>query len=112
MYIDKLIDLIKELNFKPIKFRLKIKDRDENLIWEDWIINPTGNYIETGSTGPNNINKIEYIEINTIEEKSIGKLVPKKLINHNLEIIKMIEYKNINFKKDGDIIKIEIHLFY
>ncbi|MBB6372113.1 DUF6678 family protein [Chryseobacterium shigense] len=108
MNTDNLFELIKELNSQPVKFRLKLKNKDKNLTWEDWIINPTGNYIETGQTGPNIINKIEYIEINPIEEKNIGKLVPKKMINHSLEIIKIIESKNINFKQCENTIKIEI----
>lgn len=110
MEADNLIDLIKELNLKPIKFRIKIRNKTKNLTWEDWIINPSGNYIETGSTGPNNINEIEYIEINTLEEKNVGKLIPKKTMNHNLEIIKIIEHRNINFKKCEDIIKIELQI--
>jgi hypothetical protein len=103
-----LFELLKELNVLPIKFRLKLKNIDKNLTWEDWIINTTGNYIETGSTGPNIIDNIEYIEINPIEEKEIGKLVPKKIINHNLNIIQSIESKHINFKLCENIIKIEL----
>ncbi|MFB9077954.1 DUF6678 family protein [Flavobacterium procerum] len=109
MKTDNLLELIKELNAQPIKFRLKLRNKDKNLTWEDWIINTTGTYIETGHTGPNTIDKIEYIEINPIEEKDIGKLVPKRMINHTLEIIKIIENRNINFEQCENTIKIELY---
>ncbi|WP_243346979.1 DUF6678 family protein [Parabacteroides sp. FAFU027] len=101
------IPLIKKyLSGKPWQYRLKLADRDISSNWSKWILNPSGEYIETENSEPVLISEIEWIEINPIENKKIGRLVPDKTINHSSEICQMLDNLNIEYCVDNGIVKI------
>jgi len=58
--------------------------------WSQWI-KPSDNYFETEKQGPYSTGNIDWIEVNPIEERQQGKLVPVKQINHTDTIVKWLE---------------------
>lgn len=65
------------------------------------------NYIEIPFTGPIENKKLKWIEINPIEEKFIGRLVPSKRIDHTKELIENLNFNKINFNYENEFVKIE-----
>lgn len=74
--------------------------------WSPWITNVTGHYLDNEAT-PLHIDDILAIQINPIEDKHIGRLVPNKLINHTEGLLKILQKAEIDFYISGGIIVIK-----
>ncbi|MEO6252016.1 MAG: DUF6678 family protein [Ferruginibacter sp.] len=74
----------------PCTYRLKIKNESLDAAWSTWLGHPSDTYIEAACQGPYSINDIEWVEINPVEKKRIGKLVPDKEFDHSEEIIRLL----------------------
>jgi len=87
--IDLFIYAIKK---QTVTYRLKIKNESIVQGWSHWLIQPSESYIEAAAQGPYSIDDIEWLEINPIEKKVQGTLIPAKEIDHTEEIIKLLEW--------------------
>jgi hypothetical protein len=92
---------------KPWQYRLKLVDKDFPSNWSKWIINPSGNYVETETSEPILISEIDWIEINPIESKRIGKLVADKKIDHSSEICRLLDSLIVEYLMDNGMIRIK-----
>lgn len=100
----KIIELIKLTKNTSVKYR--IIDIDNEIgCWNDWLSNPTGRYLDYGKK-PIPYSEVKKIEIDPVEDKYIGKLVPNKLIDHTKEITNILNSLRIEFKIIGRIITI------
>jgi hypothetical protein len=90
---EKIVELIEKFNCK-----VRIRYKNEKFSsWNNYILFPEKNYIEVDY--PLSINEILGIEINTINKKDIGKLIPEEIENNfekfALELMKFgIDYNN------------------
>jgi len=50
--------------------------------WSQWVILPVPGYIEASSYGPVPLREIDWIELDPIEQRPIGRLVPAQIIDH------------------------------
>ena len=104
-YYFKAIDLfIHAIHKKPYTYRLKIKNETPDEGWSKWLSSPTDNYLEAEVQGPYSFNDIEWIEIDPIEKRKEGRLVPVKEIDHTSVIIKLLEGISFPFMTNGRII--------
>jgi hypothetical protein len=87
--IDLFIYAIKKY---PVTYRLKIKNEPVVPAWSDWLIQPTDSYIEAAAQGPYAVDAIEWLEINPIETRTEGKIIPANEIDHTEAIIKLLEW--------------------
>lgn len=86
--IDLFLSAVKK---KLCTYRLKIKNELLDAPWSTWLGHPSDTYIEAACQGPYSIKDIEWVEINPVEKKWMGKLVPVKEVDHSEEIIKLLE---------------------
>jgi hypothetical protein len=87
------------------KIRVKWSEADEPTIWENWIISPTDHYVETGSLGPVPMREVEWIEVDTVELRYIGRLVGHRKVEHLAELIQVFEEKSIEFQQIGQCLR-------
>jgi len=104
--LDTLKEIIDNSNCE-VRFNWFYDPGFELTEWVDYFSIPADNYIEIPFTGPIEISSLKWIEINPIEKKIIGRLVPPKKINHTKELIDSFNSHKIGFTFNGELIKIE-----
>ena len=102
---DKITEMIKLMKNISVEYRV-IDNNNEVWHWNNWLSNPTGQYLDFGLE-PKPYRNIEIIEINPFENKYIGKLVPNKLIDHTKEIINIMQTLKIEFEISETLIRIK-----
>jgi len=72
--------------------------------WDTRDIIPTNGYVELPVHGPVLASDILWFEIDPVERRRVGKLVPDKLIDHTGEIRMELDQLNFEFETvDGNI---------
>lgn len=107
-YFDNVERFIYAVKAHPYTYNLKIKNELPASVWSNWIIKPSDNYFETEMQGPYLDSDIEWIEVNPVEERKEGRLVPVNEINHTNEIVKELEELSIPYMIVEEIIRIYI----
>ncbi len=93
---------------KPFTYRLKIKNEPLVDDWSSWLCLPSGSYIEAEAQGPYSIKAIEWIDINSVENRREGKLVEEIKLDPTEEIIKLLNYLSFPFITTDGIISVYI----
>ena len=86
--IDLFIYAVKK---QPYTYRFKIKNQTLDGRWSNWLGRPSDTYIEAEAQGTYSKDHIEWIEINPVEKRVVGKFIPEKEFDHSEEIIKLLE---------------------
>jgi hypothetical protein len=86
--IDLFMYAVKKI---PCRYRLKIKNEALDAAWSNWLGHPSDTYLEAENQGPYSIKNIEWIEIDPVESRRIGRLVPDKKIDHTEPLIKLLD---------------------
>ena len=101
----KIEAIVKEM---PISVRVKLKD-EALTDWSSWLTFPSDGYGEIKSYGPFRIVDAEYIELNPIEIKKIGRLVPEKKVNHTEAVAAALLKAEIPYTmKESDVFRLYI----
>lgn len=98
--------LISKLRNKPWTYRLKIVQQPVIQEWSNWLISPTETYLETEKQGPYPMTQIEWIDINPIEIREVGKLFSPIKKDHSTEIAAMLSSKGFIYKKVEHLFRI------
>jgi len=111
--LEKIISLIERYpkHNLDVKFRVQTKaDCDEkyqNYIggsgWKNWLGNPTETYIDFGYE-PTPHRMIKQIQINPIEERNMGRLIPSKVLNHTKEVCELLDEIKIKYEMQNVLI--------
>ena len=64
-----------------IDTRAKFKQDDTPSKW-GWFLVPVPGYVESSAYGPVPTREVEWIELDPIEQRHIGRLVPPQIIDH------------------------------
>jgi hypothetical protein len=104
--IAKLKKLVESKN-KGWAFRLKVTSGEAPTVWSRFFISPSDSYIETDA-GPVPIRDIEYIDINPIEYRYVGRLVADKPYDHSGEIKMLLDDIGISYSQDDSFIRIRL----
>jgi hypothetical protein len=107
-YFDNVERFIYAVKAQPYTYNLKIKSESLAATRSNWIIKPSENYFETEKQGPYAVNDIEWIEVNPVEERREGRLVPAKLIDHTDAIVKVLKDLSIPHMIVEEIIRVYI----
>lgn len=105
-YFDHVERFMYAVKAQPYTYNLKIINESPAATWSNRIIKPGENYYETEMQGPYAVSNIEWIEVNPVEERKEGRLVPAKMIDHTNEIIKILEDLSIPYMIVGAIIRV------
>jgi len=103
-YFNAVELFIHTIKKQPYTYRLKIKEQSLDAAWSNWLIDPGDNYIEAENQGPYSIDDIEWVEINPVEKRSMGKLIAEKEIDHSEEMIKLLDYLSFPYIQSGQTI--------
>ncbi|WP_459213105.1 DUF6678 family protein [Aquimarina rhabdastrellae] len=109
-----MLDIIKKTILNtgcPIRFNWYY---DPDLEVSEWVNSfefPTKGYIEIPTVGPIKITQWEWLEINSIQKKVIGRLTPVKEVNHSLEVKRSLDEGKIVYKETSGGYKIENPFF-
>jgi len=107
-YFDNIERFIYAAKAKPYTYNLKIKNQSLAVAWSNWIIKPTDHYFEIERQGLYAVSSIEWIEVNPVEERKEGRLVPVKEINHTDEIAQLLEELTIPYMIVEGVIRMYI----
>lgn len=75
--------------------------------WSKWLGFPSNSYGEVMGYGPFLIKEVQYIEINPVEKRKLGRLLPEKKIDHSKELEEFLIYTGIPFQRISGIYRIE-----
>ena len=105
--LEKILNFIELYGQKSLgaKFRVQTRsncdEKYRNYIggsgWNNWLGNPAGTYIDFGYE-PTPHRMIKQIQINPMEERNMGKLMPSRVINHTKEICEILEVSKIDYE--------------
>lgn len=65
--------------------------------WSKWLGLPVDGYAELEATGPFLIRDVVLVEVNPIERKYLGRLLPDREIDHSIELREALKNKKIKF---------------
>ncbi len=105
-----MLNIIKDIldkNKCKIRFHWYYDPDFETSEWVNSFSFPVEGYIEPMSVGPIKITQWKWLEIDPIEKRKIGRLIPEKEINHTKEIIDTLKDNEIDSFYDGHLIKIK-----
>lgn len=106
--LERIKKFIDDKNCKT-RFKVEYESESELTDWADYFTFPTDGYLEIPGFGPYKLNKVKWIEIDTIEEKRIGRLVSPKKINHIEVFQQYLNEEKISYCVEDSIIKIELN---
>lgn len=92
---------------RPWQYRLKVKDELLPGKWSQMLIHPTPGYIEV-EEGPYSLRQIEWIDINPMELRKEGRLMPLKEVDHTVEIVKLLNDLGIHFLITEGVVRITL----
>ena len=69
--------------------RTKFRDEPTPSRW-GWFLVPVQGYVESSAYGPLPVREVEWVEIDPIEQRHIGRLVPPKIIDHTAELLQQL----------------------
>ncbi|WP_299244169.1 DUF6678 family protein [uncultured Aquimarina sp.] len=107
MNFTELSALLDEFYEKPWKFRMKLFSMDYPTNWQSAIWSPTDNYIENHSC-LTQFSDLENIEINPIEDRYIGRLVPNRIYDHSQEVFDILKVHTVEYKIQQNLILIKV----
>ena len=87
------------LKSSPCRVRVKWSRDFEPSQWADVIYIPTSRYLETGFLGPVPMREVEWVEVDTIEIRYVGRLVRELRIDHADNLIQVCREKAIKFQQ-------------
>ncbi|WP_324678810.1 DUF6678 family protein [Hymenobacter sp. GOD-10R] len=90
--LKKVSDLIVKTN---CSVRLKVIDNSEPERWGGMVGFPSMNYLEIN--GPVHVGEIEWLDIDPIEVKHIGRLVKPKIIDHQDSLSSSLEEVGLEY---------------
>ena len=99
-YLNQLLDL-------KVKLRVKTNFLEEPSEWVEWITVPSPGYLEIPRVGPFKMSDLEWIEVDPIEVKKIGRLVKPKLLDHTASVRNIMESNGIQSNLTGSYFRIE-----
>ena len=90
-----------------MRFRPKILNQDLEESWGNWMFIPAEGYVEFERFGPIRISDLEWLDIDPIEVKRIGRLVPDRRIDHSDVLLQLLSQVNQPFEKYGGKIRLK-----
>lgn len=60
-----------------------------------WFLVPVLGYVESSAYGPLSVREVEWVEIDPIEQRHIGRLVPPQIIDHTAELLQQLAVHGI-----------------
>ncbi|GGF05969.1 DUF6678 family protein [Hymenobacter cavernae] len=103
MKIKPVIDAIDGLG---CQFRLKLSADLEPESWGQMLISPVDNYVEIN--GPWPLREVEWIEVNPIVKKHIGRLVKPQVIDYTSRIATRLNEQCVSFSIEDGMIRVPI----
>lgn len=95
--MKKQVEIINTILADKLSCRIKITTEDEPSNWSNWITIPDVGYIEISGFGPIKTDLIEWIEINPVEKKVLGRLIKPKFIDHFEDVRDQLNTWGIDF---------------
>jgi hypothetical protein len=74
--------------------RAKFKQDETPSKW-GWFIVPVPGYVESSAYGPVPSREVEWVEIDPIEQRRIGRLVPPHIIDHTPALLQQLAVQGI-----------------
>jgi hypothetical protein len=91
---------------------IRIVLRDETVTeWSNWLRFPSKGYGEILRHGPFLIRDVLYLEIDSIEVRTLGRLLPKKEIDYSEDLKATLVEAGIEFQRYGSVFRIKNDCF-
>jgi hypothetical protein len=74
--------------------------------WSSWLIQPSNSYVEVELQGPYALHQIEWIDIDPIEKRQVGKLVATAVIDHTEVVLQLLQDSAIHYITIDKLVRI------
>jgi hypothetical protein len=88
MKAEEVIELLNSRFF--VDTRAKLKGAVIPSKWGTWFLIPVPNYVEASTYGPVPTREVEWIELDPIVQRPIGRLVPPQIMDHTPELLQQL----------------------
>jgi hypothetical protein len=93
----KAAEVIELLNSRfLVATRAKLKGAAIPSKWGTWFLIPVPNYVEASTYGPVPTREVEWIELDPIVQRPIGRLVPPQIMDHTPELLQQLAEHGIS----------------
>jgi len=99
-----------ELRKCQARFRLKLLTDSEVSPWDSIVPDSPENYIELPAVGPVLCLEVEWLDIDPIERRRVGRLVPDQLIDHTKSIERTVASLSLPYSKEESFLRIWGHV--
>jgi hypothetical protein len=100
--LEKVALLISQLS---VLVRIGLRD-GATTDWSKWLTFPAEGYGEVMRHGPFLLRDVTYLEIDSVELRKLGRLLPEKEIDHTNDLETALHGEGITFSKNGSIFRI------
>ncbi|MGY2134867.1 DUF6678 family protein [Hymenobacter sp. HD11105] len=104
MLAEEVIDIL-TATFR-IGTRAKLHHEPAPSAWSSWFLLPVPGYIEASTYGPVPRRDIEWIELNPVEQRYIGRLVPPHILDHTEAILEQLHAQGIRAQVREGLIRL------
>ena len=99
-----------ELRKCKARFRLKLLTDPEVSPWDSLVPDSPENYIELPKVGPVLCLEVEWLEIDPIERRRTGRLVPDRLLDHTKSVEQTLESLRLPYSREDAFLRIWGHV--
>lgn len=90
-------EVIEALNLRfLVATRAKLKEAAIPSKWGTWFLIPVPDYVEASTYGPVPTREVEWIELDPIVQRHIGRRVPPQIIDHTPELLQQLAEHSIS----------------
>lgn len=108
MMFDAIVWLFNEIERLNLNYRIQLIDTFEVSAWDHFLIFPTPNYIEC-QYGIFRLTTLRQIQIDSIENRYIGRRVALKRIDHSRLLEEKIQHSGLHYSFENHVFTITLH---
>ncbi len=108
MMFDAIVWLFNEIERLNLNYRIQLIDTFEVSAWDHFLIFPTPNYIEC-RYGVFRLTTLRQIQIDSIENRYIGRRVASKRIDHSGLLEEKIQHSRLHYSFENHVFTITLY---
>ena len=96
---EEKVEIINEALMLGLSCRVKLRHEPILDKWSGYLNIPESGYVEPSAYGPYPMRDLEYVLVDPIEQRYIGRLVPDRIIDHTQQVISLFEAEGLQYEK-------------
>ncbi|RYY92959.1 MAG: hypothetical protein EOO11_20520 [Chitinophagaceae bacterium] len=104
---DALHAFVDAVRGKPWRFRLGWSEGPAGG-WDRWLIVPTPSYVETGTSGPLPVRQLQWIDVDPVEQRWVGRVAGSGSFDHSAELHALLARLHLRYRLVDGFFRIQL----